>query len=114
MNASGWTATSRWRTRRRRGFGQDPDGAPADHVEHDLVDAAIGERDMDLGVPLFRRTPRSVALTEVLELADLIAYRGLGHVQTVGRPAEMQLLGDSDEVAEVSKFHATSGPRPRT
>src|SRR5690349_4117451 len=42
-----------------------------------------------------------------LELADLLAHRRLGDVQPLCRAAEMQLLGDGDEVAEMSQFHGS-------
>src|SRR3954468_18589342 len=52
----------------------------------------------------------------LLELADLLAQRRLGHVQALGRAAEMQLLRDGDEVAEVAELHAAitlaAWPRP--
>jgi hypothetical protein len=37
-----------------------------------------------------------------LELADLLGQRRLGHVQPLRGAAEVTLLGDSDEVPEVS------------
>lgn len=40
-----------------------------------------------------------------LEHADLLAQRGLAHPETLRRPAEVQLLSDCDEVAEVTEFH---------
>ena len=58
------------------------------------LDAAVGplqEPDPELG----------------LELADLLAHRGLRDVQALGRAAEVQLLGDGDEVAEVPELHLT-------
>ena len=44
----------------------------------------------------------------LLELADLLAQRRLGHVQALGRAAEVQLLGDDDEVAQVAELHGPS------
>jgi hypothetical protein len=41
----------------------------------------------------------------VLQQPDLVAQRGLRHVQPLGRPAEVQLLGDGDEVAQVAELH---------
>ena len=41
----------------------------------------------------------------LLERADLLAQRRLGHVQALGRAAEVQLLGDGDEVAQVAELH---------
>ena len=43
----------------------------------------------------------------LLELADLLAQRRLGHVQALRRAAEVQLLGDGDEVAQVSELHGS-------
>ena len=40
-----------------------------------------------------------------LELPDLLGQRRLGHVQALGGPAEVPLLGDGDEVAQVTKLH---------
>ena len=40
-----------------------------------------------------------------LELADLLRQRRLRHVEAFGGPAEVPLLGDGDEVAEVAQFH---------
>jgi hypothetical protein len=31
-------------------------------------------------------------------------------VQALGRPAEMQLLGDGDKVAELAQFHGNTVP----
>jgi hypothetical protein len=39
-----------------------------------------------------------------LELADLLRERWLSDVQPRGRPSEVQLLGDGDEVAEMAEF----------
>ena len=41
----------------------------------------------------------------LLELADLQAQRRLGDVQALGRPREVEFLGDGDEVAEVARVH---------
>jgi hypothetical protein len=41
----------------------------------------------------------------ILEFANLLRDRGLSDVQPLGGPAEMQLLGDCDEISEVAKFH---------
>src|SRR5206468_3830754 len=40
----------------------------------------------------------------ILELAYLSRDRGLGDVQSLRRPAEMQLLGDGDEISEMTKL----------
>ena len=41
----------------------------------------------------------------LLELAYLLAQRRLGDVQAGGGAAEMQLLCDRDEIAQLAKFH---------
>jgi hypothetical protein len=51
--------------------------------------------------------PAPVALEQrdpqlVLELGDLPAESGLGDVEALGRPPEVELLGDGDEVAQVA------------
>ena len=45
----------------------------------------------------------------LLELADLLGDRGLGDVQARGRVAEVPLLGDGDEVPQMSKLHGAGG-----
>jgi hypothetical protein len=44
-----------------------------------------------------------------LELADLLAHCRLGDVEPLRRAPEVKLLGDGDEVAEMSQFHAMKG-----
>jgi hypothetical protein len=63
--------------------------------------ARIGERDAPL------RSSKSRTHELLLELADLLADCGLGHVQSFGRPAEMKLLSDRHEVPQMPKFHCT-------
>jgi hypothetical protein len=63
---------------------------PAQRGEADL--AAVG------AVEQFPAQP-------ALLLTDGLADTGLGHVQTFGRPAEMQHLGQRQEDLDVSKFH---------
>jgi hypothetical protein len=41
----------------------------------------------------------------LLQLPDLLAEGRLGNIQSSGRPAEMKLLGNGDEIMEVPKFH---------
>src|SRR5215218_5261422 len=48
-----------------------------------------------------------------LELAHLLADRRLRHVEALGRPPEVELLGDGDEVPEMAEFHYDSAPRDR-
>src|SRR3954462_8398953 len=45
-----------------------------------------------------------------LELAYLLGDRGLSDVQSLGRPAEMQLLGDGYEIPEMTKLHGLLRP----
>src|ERR1700741_2228054 len=40
-----------------------------------------------------------------LQSLDLLGERRTGDVQPVGGPAEVQLLGDSDEVAQLAQLH---------
>ena len=44
----------------------------------------------------------------LLESPDLLAERGLGDVLSLGRPSEVQLLGDGEEVAQLALLQ--SGP----
>ncbi len=44
----------------------------------------------------------------LLQAGDLLAERGLGDVQAGGGAAEVKLLGDGDEVAQLAKFHESS------
>src|SRR3712207_7108196 len=50
---------------------------------------------------MIRRPPRST----LFPYTTLFRSR-LGDVQPLGRPAEVELLGDRDEVAEVPELHA--------
>ena len=43
-----------------------------------------------------------------LELLDLLGQRGLRHVEALGGAAEVALLRDREEVAQVPQFHRTS------
>jgi len=65
-----------------------------------------------------RRTLEELHTEVRLQLAYLLADGRLGHLQSLGGPAEVQLLGDGDEVAQVAKVHggflnawALPGPR---
>jgi hypothetical protein len=63
--------------------------------EVDVAAVALKQRDSELG----------------FEAADLLAERGLRDVQSLGRAAKMELLGDCDEVLdepEVEAFHRRS------
>jgi hypothetical protein len=39
------------------------------------------------------------------KVADLLAERWLGDIQSFRRPAKILLLGDRDKVAKMSEFH---------
>ena len=41
----------------------------------------------------------------ILELANLLAERRLADVQALRRSSKVQLLSDSDDVPEMTKFH---------
>ena len=49
-----------------------------------------------------------------LELLDLLRQRRLRDVQALRRATEMALLGDCDEVAQVSQLHGANLPASRT
>ncbi len=51
-----------------------------------------------------RRADEERASDQLLELADLLGERRLGHVQAAGRAAEVELLRDGDEVAQVPEL----------
>src|SRR5436190_8009604 len=63
-----------------------------------------------------RRSERDTALRPREQLkaelafkgADLLAQRRLDDVQTLGGPPEVHLLGDSDEVPEMTKLHQST------
>src|SRR4029079_3689838 len=48
-----------------------------------------------------------------LELADLLAHCRLSDVQPLRRAPGVQLLGDGDEVSEMSQFHVSTVPLMR-
>ncbi len=60
----------------------------------------LGERDFSLG-PVKQENPELL-----LELLDLLTQGGLGQVETGGGPAEVELLGEGDEVAKVAELHS--------
>ena len=64
---------------------------------------------------LGQRHPAAVAQEQAhvhfaFELADLLAQWRLRHAQPLGRAAEVQLVGDGDEIAQMAEFdrHAAS------
>src|SRR3954451_9931147 len=65
---------------------------PSGDGEHDAARRAVEQPHAEL----------------LLELADLLADRGLGDVEAIRRTAEVQLLRDRDEVPQVTEFHARS------
>ena len=51
------------------------------------------------------RPREELAAQLVLQQPDLVAQRRLGHVEPLGGAAEVQLLGDGHEVAELTQLH---------
>jgi hypothetical protein len=47
------------------------------------------------------------------EIADLLRQRRTRNVEPLGGPTEMQVLGNRDEVAQLSEFHAMDRTAPR-
>ena len=43
----------------------------------------------------------------LLQQTDLLAQRGLAHMQTLGRTAEIQLLGHSQKTGQAAQIHRT-------
>ena len=76
----------------------EPGEHPADVAEQHL--ARRRERDAPARAREERRADGG------LQLADRVAERRLGHVQPLRRAAEVELLRDGDEVAEVVELHA--------
>jgi hypothetical protein len=70
---------------------QDVTGVGEQHL------ARGGEAD-GTGLAHEQRAPEMM-----LEQSHLPRQGGLGHVQPLGRPGEVELLGDGDEVAEVTQ-----------
>src|SRR5215204_1978587 len=70
---------------------------PARLVEHG--GAGGGQRDAPLSAV------EQLHAELLLELAHLLAHRGLGDVEPFGRAAEMELLRDGYEVPQVSRLH---------
>src|SRR4051812_24003838 len=60
------------------------------------------ERDLPLGAV---EEPHAQFL---LELANLLTDRRLRHMETLCRSAEVQLLGNRDEVPQMTQFHSRS------
>jgi hypothetical protein len=51
------------------------------------------------------RPREQLAAQLVLQQPDLVAQRRLGHVEPLGGAAEVQLLGDRHEIAELTQLH---------
>jgi hypothetical protein len=66
----------------------------AGRSELDAARGPVGQRFAELG----------------LKAADLLRQRRLGDVKALGGAAEVPLLGDRDEVAEVSQLHGSPVP----
>ena len=71
-------------------------------VARALEEVRAGRGQLDLA--LVAQQQRRADL--LLELADLLAQRRLGHVQPLRRAAEVQLFRDDDEVAQMAELHA--------
>jgi hypothetical protein len=71
-------------------------------LEHGV--AGVCQRDAPLGAV---EEPHAELL---LELPNLLAHGRLRDVQALRGPAEVQLLGDRDEVPDVAKLHAWVPP----
>jgi hypothetical protein len=67
--------------------------------------SGVGQRD------LAARAIEQLQAEVLLELADLLADRRLGHVQLLRGTADVQLLLDRNEISELPKFHSPD-PRP--
>ena len=99
---------------RREAESQRAGRAAVDPPGH--VAGALDEREQPVGLVeegapgLGQRDPAVVALEQghpdrALELLDLPAQRRLRHVEPLGRAAEVQLLGDGDEGADLVEGH---------
>jgi len=65
----------------------------------------IEERDAGDGqLDAMRRAPQQRAAEQPLKRADLTAERRLGNVEALGRPPEVELLGDGDEGTQVAQL----------
>src|SRR5262249_15261048 len=65
----------------------------------------VEKRAAGLGEPDLARCPKQELGPELLlELSDRRAQRRLGHVQAIGGAAEVELLRDRDEVAQMPKL----------
>ena len=73
---------------------------------------AVEERTTGVGqAHLPRGADEQLGTQLLLELADGDAQRRLGHVQTLGGAAEVELLGHRDEVAQVAKLEHRAADR---
>jgi hypothetical protein len=46
----------------------------------------------------------------ILQIADLLAQRGLREMKPVSRPSYAQFLGDSNKIAEMAQLHNPQSP----
>ena len=79
----------------------------AQELARPVEERLAGERQLDL----VGRAPQQLGAHQLLEGADLTAERGLRDVQPVGRAAEVELLGDRDERAQMSQLDCVRGLR---
>jgi hypothetical protein len=88
-------------------------GAPGlfDRLVHLGEDGAgFGQEARPASVSSTRRLSRRNRHVHLaLELADLLAQWRLRHAQPLGRAAEVQLVGDGDEIAQMAEFDRHAG-----
>src|SRR6185312_2860820 len=84
-------------------------GLPGPLREQEHAPGLLEHRGSGIGQGDLARGPvQQVDAELLLELANLLADRGLGDVEALGGTAEMQLLGDGDEIPQVPKLHGVS------
>jgi hypothetical protein len=69
---------------------------------------ATGGRELDPPAGAVEQAPAELAL----EARHVLAHRGRDHVQALGRPPEVQLLGDGDERPQLGEVHGAVQNRP--
>ena len=84
--------------------GGDGDLELGEHRAGVAQEGRAGRRQLDSPA----RAGEQRAAQLLLQRADLLAERRLGDVQARGGAAEVQLLGDGDEVTQLAEFHERS------